>query len=62
MHNTPLQLLKTSQAKVSYEDCQYQRLAMNISIPKQREAEIVYEVLGGGGGYCEFNVPVLGPC
>jgi len=34
---------------------------MNISIPKQKEAEIINEVLGGGG-YCEFNVPVLGPC
>jgi len=34
---------------------------MNISIPKQKEVEIAYEVLGCGG-YCEFNVLVLGPC
>jgi len=29
---------------------------MNISIPKQKEADIVYEVLGGDG-YYKFNGP-----
>lgn len=33
---------------------------MNINVPKRKEAQIVYEV--SGGGYCGSNVPILSPC